>query len=72
MVQRIQRFTTQRIPAATISGLEPRTPEPAPRPKFGANPGGFGGKPGHKRFGNGPKPGYGKPFARGGAAKPGR
>jgi superfamily II DNA/RNA helicase len=72
MVQRIQRFTTQRIPAATISGLEPRTPEPAPRPKFGANPGGFGGKPGPKRFGNGPKPGYGKPFARGGAAKPGR
>ncbi|MFN9746527.1 MAG: DEAD/DEAH box helicase [Betaproteobacteria bacterium] len=72
MVQRIQRFTTQRIPAATISGLEPRTPEPAPRPKSGAKPGGFGGKPGPKRFGQGPKPGYGKPFARGGAAKPGR
>ncbi|MEY3272081.1 MAG: hypothetical protein RLZZ341_982, partial [Pseudomonadota bacterium] len=46
--------------------------EPAPRPKFGAKPGGFGGKPGPKRFGTGPKPGYGKPFARGGAAKPGR
>jgi superfamily II DNA/RNA helicase len=74
MVQRIQRFTTQRIPAATISGLEPRTPEPAPRakPGFGAKPGGFGVKPGPKRLGNGPKPGYGKPFARGGAAKPGR
>jgi superfamily II DNA/RNA helicase len=74
MVQRIQRFTTQRIPAATISGLEPRTPEPAPRakPGFGAKPGGFAVKPGPKRLGNGPKPGYGKPFARGGAAKPGR
>jgi superfamily II DNA/RNA helicase len=70
MVQRIQRFTTQRIPAATITGLEPRTPEPAPRPKFGPKPG-FGAKPGPKRFGNGPKPGYGKPFARG-AAKPSR
>ncbi len=66
MVQRIQRFTTQRIPAATITGLEPRTPEPAARPKPG-----FGAKPGPKRFGNGPKPGYGKPFARG-AAKPSR
>jgi superfamily II DNA/RNA helicase len=28
MIQRIQRFTTQRIPAATIEGLEPRRPEP--------------------------------------------
>ncbi len=71
MVQRIQRFTTQRIPAATITGLEPRTPEPAARPKPG-----FGAKPGPKRFGGKPfggpaKPGYGKPFSRG-PAKPSR
>jgi superfamily II DNA/RNA helicase len=72
MVQRIQRFTTQRIPSATITGLEPRTPEPAAKPKFGGKPGGFGGKPGPKRFGNGPKPGYGKPFVRNGAPKPSR
>jgi superfamily II DNA/RNA helicase len=70
MVQRIQRFTTQRIPSATITGLEPRTPEPAARPGFGPKPG-FGGKPGPKRFGNGPKPGYGKPFQRPGP-KPAR
>jgi superfamily II DNA/RNA helicase len=77
MVQRIQRFTTQRIPAATITGLEPRTPEPAARPKPGF--GGPGGKPGPKRFGGkpfggpggAPKPGYGKPFSRG-PAKPSR
>jgi superfamily II DNA/RNA helicase len=48
MIQRIQRFTTQRIPVATMVGLEPRLPEPreysAPR---GAAPGprGGGGKP---------------------------
>ncbi len=75
MVQRIQRFTTQRIPAATITGLEPRTPEPAARPGFGGKPG--GGRPGFKpggpkRFGGGGgKPGYGKPFSRG-PAKPAR
>ncbi len=79
MVQRIQRFTTQRIPSATIVGLEPKRAEPAPAPKAapGGRPGGKpgwkpGGKPGFKRFGDGPKPGFGKPFARGGAAKPGR
>ena len=30
MIHRIQRFTTQRIPPATIVGLEPRRPEPKP------------------------------------------
>jgi superfamily II DNA/RNA helicase len=30
MIHSIQRFTTQRIPPATIAGLEPRRPEPAP------------------------------------------
>jgi superfamily II DNA/RNA helicase len=46
MIQRIQRFTTQRIPVATLVGLEPRLPEPreytAPR---GAAPAKRGGKP---------------------------
>jgi superfamily II DNA/RNA helicase len=49
MVQRIQRFTTQRIPPAVVSGLEPRRPEPsmAPRPAPGAPRGGRpGGRPG--------------------------
>jgi len=51
MIQRIQRFTTQRIPAATITGLEPKRGEPAPmtRPSArpgsrpGARPGGYAG-----------------------------
>ncbi len=55
MIQRIQRFTTQRMPVATITGLEPKRVEPkaivrpagAPggKPAFGPRPGGFGGKP---------------------------
>jgi superfamily II DNA/RNA helicase len=55
MIQRIQRFTTQRMPVATITGLEPKRVEPkaivrpagAPggKPSFGPRPGGFGGKP---------------------------
>jgi superfamily II DNA/RNA helicase len=32
MIHSIQRFTTQRIPPATIAGLEPRRPEPRPAP----------------------------------------
>ncbi len=66
MIQRIQRFTTQRIPAATVPGLEPKRaePKPAPKPAFkqglkpGQRPGrpsfnkGFGGKP----FGKKPGP----------------
>ena len=46
MIQRIQRYTTQRIPAATIPGLEPRRAEPRPaaRPTTG-------GKPAGKAFG---------------------
>ena len=59
MVQRIQRFTTQRIPPATIAGLEPKRPvDPAPRPAgrtFGPRP---GGRPGFKPAG--------KPFAKSG------
>jgi len=53
MIRRIQHFTTQNIPVATIAGLEPKSPEPrmfAARPegKFGARPGSHGksfGKP---------------------------
>jgi superfamily II DNA/RNA helicase len=66
MIQRIQRFTTQRIPVATLVGLEPRLPEPreysAPR---GAAPGKRGGKPFAPRrpqgggFGNGAPRGAG-------------
>ena len=65
MIRRIQQFTTQNIPVATIGGLEPKSPEPkmfAPRPAGGA-PSRFGGKPGF-----GPGKSFGKkPFApRGG------
>jgi superfamily II DNA/RNA helicase len=41
MIRRIQHFTTQNIPVATIAGLEPKNPEPrmfAPRPE--GRPGG--------------------------------
>jgi superfamily II DNA/RNA helicase len=52
MIQRIQRFTTQRIPVATVAGLEPRLPAPSeqrPRsaerhaPSRGAHRGNGGG-----------------------------
>jgi superfamily II DNA/RNA helicase len=68
MIQRIQRFTTQRIPAATIEGLEPKRAEPKPAPPAGGfGKPAFGGKPGLKP---GQKPG-GKPFAhRGFGPKP--
>jgi superfamily II DNA/RNA helicase len=48
MVQRIQHFTTQRIPTTTIVGLEPKRVEPKPMPR-----------PPGKTFG--PRP-FGKPF----------
>ena len=56
MVQRIQRFTTQPIPVATVAGLEPQRPEPrpaarAPERAAGAR-GGF--KPGRRS--GGPQP----------------
>jgi len=52
MIHRIQRYTTQRIPATMIEGLEPKRPEP---PKPFARP----ERPGGKSFG--PKP-FGKAF----------
>jgi superfamily II DNA/RNA helicase len=60
MIHRIQRYTTQRIPMATIEGLEPKRPEPRPAPTTPLARGGkpsFGGKP----SGFGPRP-VGKPF----------
>ncbi len=59
MIRRIQQFTTQNIPVATIVGLEPKTPEPkmfAPRPE-----GRFAGKPFNKAGGPGKR--FDKPFA---------
>jgi len=63
MIQRIQRFTTQRIPAATIAGLEPRRAEPRPLPRPGGAPERAGRKPG-KAFGNAPGKAFGKPAGR--------
>jgi len=62
MIKRIQQFTTQPIPVATVTGLEPKQPEPRifagpPNGRPGGKP--FGGKPGPR----GGKPSYGKPFA---------
>jgi superfamily II DNA/RNA helicase len=81
MIQRIQRFTTQRIPAATINGLEPKRaePKPAPRPGTGFKTGfAPGPKPAGKNFGGGrafaPKAPGAKPFKPAGktfAKKPG-
>jgi superfamily II DNA/RNA helicase len=56
MIRRIQQFTTQSIPVATIGGLEPKNPEP----RIHARPEGRAFKPGAghaKGFAN-------KPFAR--------
>jgi superfamily II DNA/RNA helicase len=59
MIRRIQHFTTQNIPVATILGLEPKSPEPR---MFPARPEGrFAPRPG------GPGRGHGKPFQPRGA-----
>ncbi len=60
MIRRIQQFTTQNIPVASIAGLEPKSPEPK---MFAARPqGDFGGE--RKPFNKG---GFGKkPFGAGG------
>jgi superfamily II DNA/RNA helicase len=53
MIHHIQRFTTQRIPAAVVAGLEPKRPEPMSQTKpLGRKP---SGKPGF-----GARPGFGK------------
>jgi len=59
MIRRIQQFTTQDIPVATVAGLEPKSPQPkmfAPRPE-----GKFGGKPNGRPADAGKR--FGKPFA---------
>ncbi len=68
MIQRIQRFTTHRIAATTIEGLEPKRPEPKPAPRpFVKSGGSFGGGAGGHFAGPGAKPGGARPFARPGA-----
>lgn len=63
MIRRIQQFTTQSIPVSTITGLEPKQPEPrlhAPRPdgsKFGSGKSFGQSRPSHNK-------GYGKPFGK--------
>lgn len=69
MIRRIQHFTTQDIPVATVTGLEPKIP--APR-IFAARPEGQGDRPGfgaRKPFGGGKPFGAKKPFG-GGGGKP--
>jgi superfamily II DNA/RNA helicase len=67
MIHHIQRFTTQRIPAAVVEGLEPKRPEPKSQTQpAGQKPFGkprFGAKPG---FG---KNAFGKNRSHGGAAR---
>ncbi len=64
MIHRIQRYTTQRIPAATIDGLEPKRVEPKPAP-FHAAPGGKPGKPfGPRPFGSKAFKPAGKTFSK--------
>ena len=73
MIHRIQRYTTQRMPVATIAGLEPKRAEP---PKPFDRPVRPGGKPGGKSFGPRPagkpfKP-AGKTFSKAGGPRPAR
>jgi superfamily II DNA/RNA helicase len=55
MIKRIQQFTTQPIPVAQVSGLEPRQPEPRifmGSPRGAGERGGAGaGRPGARRPG---------------------
>ena len=69
MIQRIQRFTTQRIPAATITGLEPKRVEPKPTLRPGAPSGkSYGPRP----FGSKPFKPAGKTFAKKAGPRPAR
>jgi superfamily II DNA/RNA helicase len=65
MIQRIQRFTTQRIPSATIVGLEPKRAEPRPE----ARPGGFAGRPARPGAGHRPFKPHGRPAGEAGAER---
>ncbi len=70
MIQRIQRFTTQRIPAATISGLEPQRAEPKPTARPGGAPAGKSHGP--RPFGNRPFKPAGKVFSNKAGPRPAR
>jgi len=76
MIRRIQQFTTQNIPVATIEGLEPKSPEPRlvggarPEGKFGGGKS-FGGRPGGKPFGGKPSFGGPRPYNRDAAPREG-
>jgi superfamily II DNA/RNA helicase len=69
MIRRIQHFTTQNIPVATITGLEPKQPEPRlfpqrPEGRFGGKPSHHGHGQGHGKGGFGGKPFGSKPFGK--------
>jgi len=66
MIRRIQHFTTQDIPVATVAGLEPKSPAPKLFPP--RREGGFAGHPAGRADG-GKRPGPGRAFAPGGARK---
>lgn len=57
MIRRIQQFTTQAIPVATIEGLEPKQPEP--RIGLGRGPRESGGAPDRNRRGGRGGPSFG-------------
>jgi superfamily II DNA/RNA helicase len=61
-IHRIQHYTTQRIAAATIAGLEPRRAEPKPGMPTREGP----SRGDARRPGPGGKPAWGKPGMRGG------
>jgi superfamily II DNA/RNA helicase len=54
MVHRIQRYTTQRIPAATIAGLEPKVAEARTGPWSERGGRGFSGRPSRPHAPHGP------------------
>jgi superfamily II DNA/RNA helicase len=74
MIRRIQHYTTQAIPVATVEGLEPTRAAPdmsgrsAPRGGAPRGGGGFGGRNSHGGSGYGGSGGYGAP--RGGEYAP--
>jgi superfamily II DNA/RNA helicase len=62
MIRRIQHFTTQDIPVATIEGLEPKSPAPRLFPSRGEGSFGGGGKSFGARPSGGKSFGNNKPF----------
>ncbi|WKB55374.1 DEAD/DEAH box helicase [Eleftheria terrae] len=71
MIRRIERFTTQRIPAQVIAGLEPKAPAPVERkkpegwkPGMGKSAGGYGQRRDFAPRGDSRGPGAGAPRDR--------